>query len=59
MLSQALDLAVLDQRIPRNPANDVKIARPNISPRRYLSHAQVEAFALAAGRWGDVIRLLA
>ena len=59
MLSQALDLAVLDQRIPRNPANGVKVARPNISPRRYLTHAQVERFAQAAGQWGDVIRVLA
>ena len=29
VLSQALDLAVRDQRIPRNPAFGVKIARPN------------------------------
>lgn len=50
VLSQALDLAVLDQRIPRNPASGVKIFRPNLSPRRYLTHAQVECFAQAAGR---------
>jgi len=59
VLSQALDLAVQDQRIPRNPAAGVKIARPKISPRRYLTHTQVEAFAEAAGQWGDVIRVLA
>ena len=53
VLSQVLDLAVRDQRIPRNPANGVKIARPNISPRRYLTHAQVERFAQAADAIAD------
>ncbi|GAB2674698.1 tyrosine-type recombinase/integrase [Thalassiella azotivora] len=59
VLSLVLDLAVRDGRIPRNPAERVRLPRANKPEKRFLTHAQVNALAEAAGEDGLVIRLLA
>jgi integrase len=60
VLSLALDLAMKERLIVTNPAHGVKIARPTVSPRRYLTHRQVRALADAAGPVGKpVIYVLA
>lgn len=59
VLSLVLDLAVRDGRIPRNPAERVRLPRANKPEKRFLTHEQVTALAEAAGESGLVIRLLA
>ncbi len=57
VLSLALDLAVEDKKLAVNPAGKVKIARPKIAPRRYLTHKQVDLLATAAGELGRPVIL--
>lgn len=59
VLSQILELAVRDQRIPSNPARGVNLPRVRHKKRRYLTVEQVEALADEAGRWRPVVLLLA
>jgi len=59
VLSLALDLAVADRLLAANPCAKVKIARPEVAPRRYLDHRQVHALADAAGSRRAVVLLLA
>lgn len=59
VLSQILDLAVRDERIPSNPASGVNLPRVKHARRRYLTAAEVEALATAAGKWRPVVLLLA
>lgn len=60
VLSQALDWAVKDGRLPRNPAASISLPRVSISERRYLSHAQVELLAEAVGEpWRLLVLFLA
>lgn len=59
VLSQILELAVRDQRIPSNPARGVNLPRVKHAKRRYLTAAQVEVLASKAGVWRPVVLLLA
>jgi integrase len=59
VLSLSLDLAVSDRLLAANPCAKVKIARPEVAPRRYLDHLQVRALARASGERSAVIFLLA
>ncbi|WP_284529154.1 site-specific integrase [Microbacterium sp. T2.11-28] len=61
VLASILDDAVLDRRLPLNPARGGRMGLPKKTPGRhiYLSHAQVEALAQAAGKHGTLIRVLA
>ena len=59
VLSQVLDLAVRDRRIPSNPATGVNLPRVAHKKRRYLTAAEVERLAAAAGQWRMVVLLLA
>jgi integrase len=59
VLALALTLAVRDGRIPRNPATGVPLPRARRAEPRFLSRDQVEQLAVAAGEYGDVVRLLA
>ena len=61
-LSRMLDAAVDEGLISRNPAK-TKAGRLNYLPtpktakaHRYLSHAELDALASAAGEWGTLIR---
>ena len=49
VLSGILGLAVRDRRLPSNPALGVDLPRMRERPRRYLTAAQVEQLAAAAG----------
>lgn len=57
VLSLTLDLAVEDKKLAVNPAGKVKIARPKVAARRYLTHRQVDALATAAGPLGQPVVL--
>ncbi|MDF3280441.1 tyrosine-type recombinase/integrase [Gordonia sp. N1V] len=59
VLSQILELAVRDQRIPSNPARGVNLPRVKHAKRRYLTAAQVEELATAAEGWRPLVLLLA
>lgn len=59
VLSQILDLAVRDGRIPNNPASGVNLPRVKHAKRRYLTAEQVEALADASGLWRPLVLLLA
>jgi integrase len=59
VLSLVLDLAVEDNRLPRNPAAGVKLPRAHRDEPRFLSRDQLETLARAAGEDGDVVRFLA
>jgi integrase len=50
VLSGALQLAVDDGRLPSNPAQRLKLPRPTKTSKRYLSHDEVGALAIAIGR---------
>jgi integrase len=50
VLSGALQLAVDDGRLPANPAHRLKLPRSVRTSKRYLSHDQVAALAIAVGR---------
>lgn len=60
VFSLLMALAVRDQRIPHNPAEGVRgLPKPRRPEARFISRAQVEELADAAGTDSDVIRLLA
>jgi integrase len=59
ILASILDAAVLDRRIPRNPARGVLLPRKNKKAHAYLSHEQAEELAIAARGYGTLVRLLA
>ena len=59
LLSQMLDLAVRDRRLPANPAKGVKLPRKLPRPRRFLTTAQVEALVVECEPYGLVVRFLA
>lgn len=61
VLASILDDAVLDRRLAVNPARGGRMGLPRKTPGRhiYLSHAQVEALARAAGSPGTLVRVLA
>lgn len=61
ILAAILDDAVLDRRLPLNPARGGKIGLPKKTPNRhiYLTHQQVEDLAAHAGDHGTLVRLLA
>jgi integrase len=52
VLSGMLALAVRDRRIPSNPCEGLSLPRTHERPRRYLTAAQVQALAEAAGAGG-------
>ena len=58
VLSGVLKFAVRDGRLPRNPSDGVRLPRIVKKRRGYLTHAQVEALAVATGDYGDVVRFL-
>ena len=59
VLSLMLDLAQRDGRIARNPAVGIKLPRKGHAERRFLTHRQVSDLADAAGRYGDLVLVLA
>lgn len=59
LLSQMLDLAVRDRRLPANPAKGVKLPRKLPKVRRFLTAAQVEALVVECEPYGLVVRFLA
>ncbi|MBB1482511.1 site-specific integrase [Tessaracoccus sp. MC1865] len=59
VLSSILDLAVISRRLAVNPAASVKLPKQDLKPRQYLSAAQVERMAAAAGQGRDVVLVLA
>lgn len=59
ILNGILDDAVSDRLIPSNRVGKVVLPRAEPKRRQYLTHAQVEAFAAAAGERGVIIRTLA
>lgn len=58
-LAAVLDVAVRDRLITSNPARGVSLPRKTRKAHAYLSHAQVEALATAAGKHGTLVRFLA
>lgn len=60
VFSLVLELAVRDGRLPRNPADKVKLPRAPRAEKRFLTHGQVARLAEAAGvHDGLVIRVMA
>jgi len=59
VLSLVLALAVRDGRLPRNPADGVRLPRIVTAERRFLSHGQVAALADACGKHRVVVLTLA
>lgn len=59
LLSQMLDLAVRDRRLPANPAKSVKLPRKLARPRRFLTAPQVEALVVECEPYGLVVTFLA
>lgn len=60
VLSQVLDFAVKSRRLTINPAKGVTLPSLVERPRRYLTHAQVEALATEVGpRWRLLVLFLA
>jgi integrase len=59
VLRQIIDSAVRGGRLARNPALGVELPRLRQADRRYLSHAEVEQLAAAAGPDGTLVRFLA
>ncbi|QLD13234.1 site-specific integrase [Microbacterium oleivorans] len=49
-LASVLEVAVRDRRIAHNPARGVALPRKVSKPHRYLTHAEVDRLAAAAGR---------
>ncbi|MEP6815706.1 MAG: hypothetical protein ABI873_09165, partial [Marmoricola sp.] len=54
VLSLIIDMAVNDGRLARNAAAKVNLPRPVKHDHRYLTHAQVEALALACAHPAEV-----
>jgi integrase len=59
VLSLVLDLAVRDGRLPRNPAAGVRLPRPAIARKQFLTAAEVAALADASGRDRVLVYVLA
>lgn len=59
VFSLMLDLAARDGRLPRNPATGVRLPRAAKGEPVFLSHAQVEALALACPGYELFVRVLA
>lgn len=60
VLLQVLQVALDDRRISHNPAAGVAMPRKKRKPHQYLTHAEVEALAAAAGgERGTVVRVAA
>ena len=59
LLSQMLDLAVRDRRLPANPAKGVKLPRKLPKARRFLTANQVEALVVECEPYGLAVRFLA
>lgn len=59
VLSLMLDLAVRDGRLPRNPANGVRLPRAAKGEPVFLSHTQVEQLAEACIDYELFVRVLA
>lgn len=60
VLASVLEVAVRDRRIAHNPARGVDLPRKGRKPHRYLTHAEVEQLAEAAGgERATVIRVAA
>jgi integrase len=59
VLAGILDVAVLDRRIPANPARGVALPRKSRKPRNYLDDRQVELLARSAGERATLVRVLA
>lgn len=58
VLSCILTVAVDDKMLAFNPAIGVKVAKPTVTPRRYLTHQEVDSLAEAAGERGRSIILM-
>jgi integrase len=52
-----IDVAVDDEMLAINPAAGIKVAKPTVTPRRYLTHHEVERLASAAGDIGRPVIL--
>jgi len=52
VFSLMLSMAVRDGRLPKNPADGVRLPRAAKKEKRFLSHAEVESLAQAAGDHG-------
>jgi integrase len=59
VLSLALTAAVRDGRLVRNVAEGVPLPRVVATPKRFLTHDQVQALAEACAPYGTLIRVLA
>ncbi|ODU06831.1 MAG: hypothetical protein ABS81_03245 [Pseudonocardia sp. SCN 72-86] len=59
VLSLALAYAVLDGRLPRNPAEGVPLPRAKARPKHFLSHAEVARLAAECARHAVLIYVLA
>ena len=59
VLALMLELAVQDGRMARNVAKGVKLPRPQLREKRYLTHEQVAALADACGNHRLVVLVLA
>lgn len=59
VLSLALGYAVLDGRLPRNPAKGVPLPRAKARPKRFLTHAEVAQLAAECGEHATLINVLA
>ena len=59
VLSLALTAAVRDGRLVRNVAEGVPLPRVVATPKRFLTHDQVQALAEACGPYDTLIRVLA
>lgn len=59
VLSLVLSFAVRDERLTRNPADNIGLPRERPRERRFLSHEQVHSLALAAGDYRVVVLFLA
>jgi integrase len=58
VLRGVLDTAVKSRRLAVNPAQRVELPRAAERPRRYLTMAQLEELADAAGEYGLLVRVL-
>jgi integrase len=59
VLSLILEHAVRAGRLPRNPAGGASLPKARPKDKRFLSHAEVQALAAAAGDYRLVVEMLA
>ena len=59
LLSEMLDRAVRDRRLPANPAKGVRLPRKLAKPRCFLTADQVATLAVECKPYGLVVRFLA